>query len=90
MKKIAFTVAIPGSADSFLYDHFVELVKEYDVHLLANFDNYDRSLVKQITEENAHIFSQIATGKVEARWCKTVDGKDLHSWVIYPTHFFGR
>ena len=48
MKKIAFTVAIPGSADSFLYDHFVELVKEYDVHLLANFDNYDISKFKDL------------------------------------------
>ncbi len=43
--------------------------------------------VKQLTNENKHIFDQIATGKVEARWCKTVDGKDLHSWVIYPPHF---
>ena len=43
--------------------------------------------VSQLTNENAHIFSQIATGKVEARWCKTFDGKDLHSWVIYPPHF---
>ena len=43
--------------------------------------------VKQLTEENKHIFDQIETGKVEARWCKTVDGKDLHSWVIYPPHF---
>ena len=48
MKKIAFTVAIPGSADSFLYDHFVELIKEYDVHLLANFDNYDISKFKDL------------------------------------------
>ena len=48
MKKIAFTVAIPGSADSFLYDHFVELVKEYDIHLLANFDNYDISKFKEL------------------------------------------
>ena len=43
--------------------------------------------VKQLTFENKHIFDQIAIGKVEARWCKTVDGKDLHSWVIYPPHF---
>ena len=43
--------------------------------------------VKQLTNENKHIFDQIATGKVEARWCKSVDGKDLHSWVIYPPHF---
>ena len=43
--------------------------------------------VTQLTNENAHIFSQITTGKVEARWCKAVDGKDLHSWVIYPPNF---
>ncbi len=43
--------------------------------------------VTQLTNENKHIFDQIATGKVEARWCKSVDGKELHSWVIYPPHF---
>ena len=43
--------------------------------------------VTQLTEENKHIFDQIATGKVEARWCKTVDGKELHSWVIFPPNF---
>lgn len=41
-KKIAFIVAIPGSAHSFLYDHFVQLVKEYDVHLIANFSDEKR------------------------------------------------
>ena len=45
------------------------------------------SEVKQLTNENKHIFDQITIGKVEARWCKSVDGKDLHSWVIYPPHF---
>ncbi len=43
--------------------------------------------VKQLTAENKHIFDQLETGKVEARWCKTYDGKELHSWVIYPPHF---
>lgn len=43
--------------------------------------------IAQLTAENEHILSQIATGKVEARWCKTFDGKNLHSWVIYPPHF---
>lgn len=45
------------------------------------------SEVKQITEENKHIYDCIERGKVEARWCKTTDGKQLHSWVIYPPHF---
>ena len=43
--------------------------------------------VKQLTNENKHIFDQIAIGKIEARWCKTADGKDLHSWVAFPPHF---
>ena len=41
----------------------------------------------RLTNENEYILSQIATGKVEARWCKTFDGKQLHSWVIFPPHF---
>ncbi len=43
MKKIAFIVAVPGSIEAFLYDHITKLVKEYDIHLLANFGNYDVS-----------------------------------------------
>ncbi|MBR3884431.1 MAG: S9 family peptidase [Bacteroidaceae bacterium] len=43
--------------------------------------------ITQITNENKHIYDQIERGKVEARWCKTTDGKELHSWVIYPPHF---
>ena len=48
MKKIAFIVADPSSAGVFLYDHFVELVKEYDIHVLANFGNYDISKFKSL------------------------------------------
>ena len=43
--------------------------------------------VTRITQENDHIFSQLKIGKVEPRWTKTVDGKDLLSWVIYPADF---
>ncbi len=43
--------------------------------------------ITQLTYENKHLYDQMQFGKVEARWCKTVDGKDLHSWVIYPPHF---
>lgn len=48
--------------------------------------NSDGTIV-QLTDENSHILSQITRGEVKARWCKTFDGKDLHSWVIYPPHF---
>ena len=41
MKKIAFVVAVPGTAHSFLLDHFEQLKKYYDVHLIANFPSED-------------------------------------------------
>ena len=36
-RRIAFVVAIPDSATSFLNDHFAYLQRYYQVHLLANF-----------------------------------------------------
>ena len=36
-KKIAFVVAIAGTAQAFLKDHISYLIQEYDVHLVANF-----------------------------------------------------
>ena len=47
----------------------------------------DGNKVSRITKENDHIFSQLKTGKVEPRWTKTVDGKQMLSWVIYPADF---
>ena len=41
MKKIAFIVAIPGTARSFLYNHFLQLTSKYEVHLYANFPDED-------------------------------------------------
>ncbi|KAA6340999.1 Dipeptidyl-peptidase 5 [termite gut metagenome] len=43
--------------------------------------------VAQLTFENKHIFDQITTGKVEGRWIKTTDGKQMLTWIIYPPHF---
>ncbi len=42
---------------------------------------------QQITHENEHILSQLAEHETEARWLKTVDGKDMLTWVLYPPHF---
>ena len=41
----------------------------------------------QITNENKHLMDQITLGKVEERWIKTVDNKDMHMWVVYPPNF---
>lgn len=41
----------------------------------------------QLTFENKHIYDQIRMGKVEERWIKTTDGKQMLTWVIYPPQF---
>ena len=42
---------------------------------------------QQITNENGHILSQLAEHETEARYVKTVDGKDMLTWVLYPPQF---
>ena len=41
----------------------------------------------QITDENGHILNQLASHDTEARYVKTVDGKDMLTWVLYPPQF---
>lgn len=43
--------------------------------------------VTQLTRENQHIYDQVTMGKVEERWMKTTDGKEMLVWVIYPPEF---
>ncbi|MHC1707609.1 MAG: alpha/beta fold hydrolase [Bacteroidales bacterium] len=41
----------------------------------------------QLTFTNHHILSNIQLAKVEKRWIKTSDGKDMLTWVIFPPNF---
>ncbi|MDD2645661.1 MAG: S9 family peptidase [Bacteroides sp.] len=43
--------------------------------------------VNQLTAENKHFYDHITMGKVEERWIKTTDGKEMLTWVIYPPFF---
>ena len=43
--------------------------------------------VNQLTFENEHILSQLDKHETEARMVKTVDGKDMLTWVLYPPKF---
>jgi len=54
---------------------------------LFTVDLKKKNAVTRITKENDQIFSQLQMGKVETRWTKTVDGKDMLSWVVYPANF---
>ena len=49
--------------------------------------NLTDNTITAITNENKFIYDQLTMGEVKARWTKTTDNKDMHSWVIYPPHF---
>lgn len=46
-----------------------------------------KTKVEQVTFENKHILNQIATGKVQQRWVKTTDGKNMLCWIVLPANF---
>ncbi len=43
--------------------------------------------VEQITFENKHLYDQMTFGKIQQRWTKTTDGRDMMYWIILPAHF---
>jgi len=49
--------------------------------------NISDGTAKQITFTNKDLLDQITMGKVEERWIKTHDGKDMLVMLIYPPNF---
>lgn len=41
----------------------------------------------QLSNVNTDLLKQLTMGKVEQRWIKTSDNKDMHTWIIYPPGF---
>ena len=46
-----------------------------------------KTRVQQLTHENKAFYDQLEMGKVQERWVKTSDGKQMQVWVILPPHF---
>ena len=46
--------------------------------------NDDKAEGKKISTFNDETLNQVRMGKVEPHWIKTVDGKDMLTWLIYP------
>ncbi|MBQ7490076.1 MAG: S9 family peptidase [Bacteroidales bacterium] len=44
----------------------------------------EKSEGTKISSINDEVLSQVRMGKVEEHWIKTVDGKDMLTWLIYP------
>ena len=60
---------------------------DFPTELVAVTLNPDGTDYTQITDENGHILSQLAPHETKARYVKTVDGKDMLTWVLYPPQF---
>lgn len=58
-----------------------------DLFVLTPNKKEKKSEVSQITDENKHIFDQLAIPSVQQRWVKTTDGKQELVWIILPPHF---
>ncbi|MDR0193676.1 MAG: S9 family peptidase [Myroides sp.] len=49
--------------------------------------NMSKKTWNQITKVNNDVYSKLALSKSEKRIVKTVDGKDMVTWVVYPPNF---
>ena len=59
-----------------------------DLYIVTpNFKKPEKTAIQQLTFENKHILDQLAKPKVQQRWVKTSDGKDMLTWVILPPNF---
>ena len=58
-----------------------------DLYIVTPGKNKEKTLISQLTEENKHIFDQLAKPTSDAPWTKTSDGKDMLYWVILPPDF---
>lgn len=66
------------------------IVKRHSLSMgdeLYAIDLADQNKVTQLTFENQAIYDQLTLGKVEGRWMKTTDGKEMLTWIIYPPQF---
>lgn len=58
-----------------------------DIYMVTPGKDIKTTKIAQLTHENDHILSQLSLGKMEQRWVKTTDGKDMLVWVMLPSNF---
>ena len=60
---------------------------QYPAEIFVYNLNDDKADGKKISAINDDILSQVHMGKVEEHWIKTVDGKEMLTWLIYPYNY---
>lgn len=58
-----------------------------ELYVITPGKDVKKTKVQQITNENKAFYDQLEMGKVQERWVKTTDGKQMQVWVILPPHF---
>ena len=58
-----------------------------ELYVVTPGKNVKKTKVQQLTFENKLFYDKLAFGKVQERWVKTTDGKEMQYWVILPPHF---
>jgi len=70
-------------AGKYLLATKVSMSKPAEIYKVSLKDGKD----EQISAINTGILEQLTMGKVESRWIKTTDNKEMLTWIIYPPHF---
>lgn len=58
-----------------------------DIYIVSPGKDVKKTKVRQVTFENKDILDQLTPGKVQQRWVKTTDGKNMLCWIILPSGF---
>ena len=58
-----------------------------ELYIVSPAKKAKESKVQQVTFVNKHLYDQMTFGKIQQRWTKTSDGKDMMYWIVLPADF---
>ena len=58
-----------------------------ELYIITLGKDVKKTKVSQLTFENEAFYKHLEMGKVQERWVKTTDGKQMQVWIILPPHF---
>ena len=58
-----------------------------ELYIVSPAKKAKESKVQQVTFEHKHLYDQMTFGKIQQRWTKTSDGKDMMYWIVLPADF---
>ena len=58
-----------------------------DIYVVSPGKNVAKTKIEQVSFENKEILDQLSLGKIQQRWVKTSDGKDMLVWIVLPSDF---